>query len=289
VRFIRRLIWRSGPHDDVAEGHDQTPVSAAPPPDEPATAGGGKASAPPVVCPSCAFTLDPAPLRSRRCPSCRQRITVRRLDGRTVLLVDDAVPIFDRERQRVADQLRWTDQRTRWLALAGIVRAPAARLAKLAAAPLSASVVEDSRTFYLSSAERAVRTARTAKRWPEVARIRRQQAAELYAAAGAPIPPPDEVIAAHREGALAELRGLSSVSDTAELVSAGCCRICRADDQATFRIPVELRTPRLPHEGCAKGLCGCHWWLALPGPKTRQRKRRAKAPIAAPPLPEKMA
>jgi hypothetical protein len=289
VGFIRRLFRRSGPHDEVADDHDHpAPAEASPPPDEPATAGDGTASPPPVVCPSCAFTLDPAPLRSRRCPSCRQRITVRRLDGRTILLVDDAVPIFDRERQRVADQLRWTAQRTRWLALAEIVRAPTARRAKLAAAPLSSSVVEDSRAFYLSSAERAVRAARTAKRWPEVARIRRQQAAELYAEAGAPVPPPRDVISAHREGTLAELRGLSSVSDTAELVSAGCCRVCRADDQKTFRIASELRTPRLPHEGCAKGLCGCHWWLALPAPRMTQRKRRAKAPIA-PPAPEKMA
>jgi hypothetical protein len=286
VSFIRRLFGGPRPDDEDATSRDEleSPEPASlPEPEAPIES--ARPPGPSAVCPYCAFLLEPAPLRTRRCPSCRQQINVRRVDGRSVLLVDDAVPIFDRERQRVADEQRWMTERLAWLALADLVRAPAARRLRLAGAPVSASVVEDSRALYLSSAESAVRSARAARRWPEVARIRRQQAAELYRGAGAPIPPPDAVIAAHREGMLAELRALSSVSDTAELVSAGCCRVCRADDERTFRIASELRTPRLPHDGCAKGLCGCQWWLAMRTPKTRRRKRPAKTP-SAPPLHE---
>jgi hypothetical protein len=132
----------------------------------------------------------------------------------------------------------------------------------------------------MDSAERMVRSARTAKRWAEVARLRLQQAAELNRDAGPSVPPPEQVIALHREGMLAELRALASVSNTAELVSTGCCRICRVDDEKTFRINAELRVPRLPHEGCTKGLCGCHWWLAMPAPKKTRRRRTATIPAA---------
>ena len=52
--------------------------------------------------------------------------------------------------------------------------------ASLAEAPLSAEVVAAARTLYLAAVANAVRRARRAKRWPEVARIRRQQAAALF-------------------------------------------------------------------------------------------------------------
>ena len=73
---------------------------------------------------------------------------------------------------------------------------------------------------------------------------------------------------------LAELRALQEAYTDAELVSVGCCRICRADDGRVFKIAAELRVRRLPHEGCTKGLCGCEWWLAMPLPKKRRRGAR---------------
>lgn len=235
------------------------------------------ASAP---CPYCAYVLRPPPVRSRRCPSCRQQINVRRLEGRSVLLVDTAVPVFYRERRRTADFQQMAVERDRWLGLAGIVRAPIARRVRLAEATLSASVVDDARTLYLASAERAVRAARKGKRWHAVDRIRRQQAAEVYRDAGAPRPPPDDVIALHREAMLAQLRALGTFSQVAEVVSTRCCQICRADDRQTFRIATELATSRLPHAGCPKGLCKCQWWVAMPAPKAVRRKRRAKVTSA---------
>ena len=65
----------------------------------------------------------------------------------------------------------------------------------------------------------------------------------------------------HQEGATAELRGIAEISRNAELVSARCCAACRGDDRVVVRIVQELRAPRLPHAGCPKGLCRCHWDL----------------------------
>lgn len=279
VTFIRRLFGRPRP-EDVAT----TPTGILEPTIEDAMEERDDASsdvAPSASCPSCGYLLQPAPARSRRCPSCRQQIHVRRIDGRSVLLADSAVPIFDRERQRSADEQRWTAERERWLGLAELVGAPANRRARLADAAPSEAAVDEARDLYMTNAERQVRSARTAKRWQRVARLRRQQAAELYRAAGAPVPPPESVIALHRDGMVAELRALASVSSVAELVSMGCCHVCRADDEKTFRIAAELRDPRLPHEGCTKGLCGCHWWLAMPAPKRVPKRRTADAPVRA--------
>jgi hypothetical protein len=118
-----------------------------------------------------------------------------------------------------------------------------------------------------------VRTARADKRWKVVSRIRRAQALNLYEEAGRPVPPPDDVLDLHREALLAELRALQTTSKVAELASAGCCAACREDDGHSFPITVELRTPRLPHADCPKGLCGCDWFLAkAPPPKRRRRK-----------------
>ena len=286
MSFLRRLFGSTGPRDgsppvseDVASGPVE-PAPVAPPP-----------PAPTASCPYCAVVLEPPPVRNRLCPSCRRPIVVRRIEGRTVLLVDSVVPIFDRELQRAADEQLWTSQRDRWLGLAAYVRAPVAQRERLAEAHLSASVVDDCQALYLAAAERAVKAARTAKRWPEVARIRRQQASALYAEAGEPVPPSDEVVALQRDALLADLRALAEVSARAELVGTGCCRACKADDSGIFPIAAELRQPRLPHAGCPKGLCGCQWWLATPEPKSSRGKRRRRSvpsgsPATASPTPD---
>jgi hypothetical protein len=84
----------------------------------------------------------------------------------------------------------------------------------------------------------------------------------MWRVAGSPVPSPAEFIAMYREGVAAELRGIAEISRNAELVSARCCGACRGDDRVVVRIAQELRTPRLPHAGCPKGLCRCHWDLA---------------------------
>jgi len=271
VTFIRRVFGR-GTVNEMDPEEQPEPVLEEPAlaPTEPASA------APPVACPYCAYPLDPPPERSRRCPSCHQLVVVRRIEGRTVHLVESSVPIFDRERQRVIDLGTWTTDRDHWITLAHGVHAPLLGDAPFTDSEPSPETVEAARALYVASAESAARTARVAKRWAELARIRRQEAGALFRAAGSPVPPPDDVVALHREGMLAELRALTPIYTDAELVSAGCCRPCRADDGKVFKIAAELRLPRLPHEGCPKGLCGCEWFLAMPLPKRRRRTTRPK-------------
>ncbi len=275
--FLRRLMGQAGQAEEPPAVPDE-PALEHPEP-ETIEAPSAELAAP---CPYCGHPIDPPPERNRRCPSCRQPIVVRHVDGRSVLLVESAVPIFDRERQRTIDEATWTVERERWLALADGVHAPAARRGRLAEAELSAKVVDASRSLYLSSVEVAVREARRAKRWPEVARIRRQQAATLFSEAGSSVPPPDPIVELHRDGMLAELRALQVDYTDAELVSVGCCRTCRADDGKVFRIAAELREPRLPHADCPKGLCGCEWWLAMPAPRKRRRSAKPRVAEAAP-------
>jgi hypothetical protein len=231
---------------------------------------------PAAACPYCAMPLSPPPARSRSCPHCRRPIAVRRYEGRLVLLAEDAVEIFDGLRQREEDEARWTTEREHWLTQAGHVFADPDRRARLAAAPISGEVVAESRALYLHAVDAAVKQARGEKRWKVVSRIRRNQAANLYTAAGRPIPPPDDAVDAQREALLAELRGLQTTSTVAELASAGCCLTCRADEGRSFMIAAELKTPRLPHEGCTKGLCACDWWIAQAAPK-KPRRRKATA------------
>lgn len=230
-----------------------------------------------IACPYCATPLDPPPVRPRLCPHCRQPIAVRHLDGRLVLLTEDAAPVFDEQRQREQDEITWTHARSRWLALAGHLGASEAKRDRLAAAPLTAETVDACRALYVDAADTAVRAARRAKRWKDVFAIRRAEAANLYADAGRVMPPPPDVLDLHRDAMLAQLRDLAATSRMAELASAGCCGTCRRDGDKAFRIDAELKAARLPHEGCPKGICGCEWWISTEDPKTRRRRRRSPA------------
>jgi hypothetical protein len=266
ISFLRWLLGlnRSGQRAEV-------PVEVAlPPPQPPAPA-----PVTPVACPNCGVVLDPPPDHTRLCPRCRCRIVVRHSDGRAIYLTQAAVEVFEAERQRGIEVQTWTRERRRWLHLARLAGAPADRQRHLADAPLTAAAVQSSRTLYLVAAERAVRAARRDKRWDDVARIRRRQAAAIFEEAGGSLPPADEIVALHREGVAATLRALEAVSREAELVGASCCPACRADNERIFRIADELRTPRLPHAGCPRGICTCDWWPVLRDPATKRRRRRA--------------
>jgi hypothetical protein len=227
--------------------------------------------------------LDPPPDRTRLCPSCRHKIVVRHSDGRAIYLTEAAVEVFEAERQLEIERQAWTRERRRWLHLARVAGAPAELRRRAAVAPLSIAAVRSSRDLYLDAAESAVRAARRAKRWDEVARIRRRQAAALSEEAGGSAPPADEIVALYREGVAATLRALATVSREAELVGASCCHACRIDNERIFRIADELRTPRLPHAGCPRGLCACDWWPAVHDPATKRRHRRRStvSPAAA--------
>jgi hypothetical protein len=283
--FLRRLLGGGQPDTraesqlevaDVATSDSQVVMTSEPP----ATAA-GPARRPTAACPYCAVLLDPAPERGRLCPRCRRPIVVRRVDGRRVLLTKEALDVFEGERDRESRERIWADERRRWLALAKGVSAPDNRVTHLGSMPPSEAVVAASKDLYLAAAERAVRAARRDKKWDVVAGIRRAQVAALYRAAGSPIPAPDEFVALHREWSVATLRSLVGFGDRVELVAAGCCAICGRDNDGVFRIAAELRTPRLPHEACPKGLCPCDW-SPLPDAKPRARRPGRPASPRAP-------
>jgi hypothetical protein len=225
--------------------------------------------------------LDPAPTSSRLCPRCRHRIVVRHADGRAIYLTEAAVEVYEAERQREVSEQTWAQERRKWLQLANLVAVPAERRQRLAGAPLSAATVQAARALYLTAAERGVREARQEKRWEDLARIRGRQAAALFEEAGHRPPVPAEILDLYREGITATLRGLALHAREVELVGAACCAPCRADNERTYKIADELRTPRLPHPDCPRGLCACDWWPTVrQAPKKGQRRRRTTAAAA---------
>jgi hypothetical protein len=228
-------------------------------------------------CPYCAKRLDPAPTTSKRCDRCRQRIVVKHIDGAAVYLTEAAVKVFEAERLRVLSSGRWTRERDRWLGYANAAGAPAERIAALTAARLSDDVVGAARKLYLTTVDRAFRTARNDRDWDTAARLRREEATLLHRAAGSPSVPPADVVALYREGVAAALKGVGEIARDAELVGARCCDACRADDGMVVRISAELRAPRLPHADCPKGLCRCDWDLPARHRQTLRRYLRKKA------------
>ncbi len=248
-----------------AAAHRPTPARAAPAP-----------SAIAASCPYCALLIEPPPASSRGCPRCRHRIIVKRVDGRVVYLTEAAILFFDAERRRDASSRRWTRERQRWLKLAAAAGAPAERAARLAAAHVAEDVVEAARTLYMTTVERSFRSANRDRRWDDASRLRREQAMALFRLAGSPLTPPEEIVKLQQDGAAAELRGIAKIARDAELVSAACCDVCRADDGRICSITEELRVPRLPHPGCPKGLCGCRWDLAVRDQTTLRRYRRRR-------------
>jgi ketosteroid isomerase-like protein len=214
-----------------------------------------------VSCPYCGRLLETPPAASRACPRCHQRIVVKHADGRAVYLATDAVPIFESERRRAASYGRWTRERQRWLKLAAAAGAARERAEWLAAAPPSDEVVESARALYMTTLERLFRSAKADRRWEEASRLRREQTMTLFRLAGSPSPPPEALVELKRDAEVAALRGIAQIAREAQLVSADCCDICRADDGRISRIAQEVRAPRLPHQGCPTGLCRCRWAL----------------------------
>ena len=205
------------------------------------------------------------------------------MDGRAIYLTEAAVLVFEAERKRMANAGRWTRERARWLKVASAVDAPPERLAKLERAPLSEEVVAASRALYMTTIDRSFRTAKRERRWVDASRIKREHAQVLFRLAGSPLPPPEDAVQAHREAAAASLHGVAEMSREAELVSRRCCDVCDADDGHTFKIAAELRTPRLPHAGCSRGLCRCDWFLAVRDQSMVRLnlRRRARAEVSA--------
>jgi len=256
------------PTDDL---EDATQISSTRPVPVEATA----------YCPYCASLLQPPPDATRRCPRCRQRIVVRHIGTRAVYLAEAVLPFFEAERQR------WARERDRWLDLARASGAAADPVQHLATEPLSEAGVAAARALYMSTVDRSFRIAKSDRRWEEAARIRYDQALALFRIAGSTAPPPEEVVKLHREGVVADLQGIGEVSKDAELRGASCCETCQVDEGRVVRIAEELRSPRLPHRGCPKGLCRCRWFLSARDQEFLseflRRQARANRRLTAPP------
>ena len=242
-----------------------------------------------AACPYCAVLLQPAPASSQRCARCRQRIVVKRVDGRAVYLTEAAVPVFQAERRRIASAGRFQRERARWLKLAAAAGAPSDRATRLAAAQLSEET--------LGRLPDALHDHRQARDPGSKARAAMGGccADRAYTCAG-PVPRGGLARAAARGdrqappgGTGAELRGIAEIARDAQLVAASCCDACRVDDGRVLRIAAGARTPRLPHDGCPKGLCRCRWELAQPiGPRSSATSdadpgRTRRPPGARPP------
>ncbi len=229
-------------------------------------------------CPYCGVLLDPPPASSRKCDECQQRIIVKRIDSRAVYLAGAALPVFAAERRRLANSARLTRERNRWLDLAAAAGAPSRGVAQLRSARASDANVAAARALYVLAVERTFRMAKRDKEWDAAARLRRDEAIAIYRAEGSRRPPSAEVVRLYQDGVAAELRGIAEISRDAQLLAASCCEACRADDELVTRIAAELRQPRLPHAGCPRGLCRCHWDLAARDRTTIRRYLRRRSP-----------
>ena len=225
----------------------------------------------PAACPTCGRLLDDIPTTARRCISCRQRIVPKRLDGRTVLLAEAVVPLFEAERRRLVDGGRLMRECGQWLRLAALVGASPdvleARARAVAAHP-TREAVASAQKLYAATVDRACRAARQSKDWRTLADLRFRQARAYHRASGAPIPPEPAVVALHRDAIDATLRAIAEISREAQLAAAVCCDACSSGNGQIVRISVERKEPSLPHADCPVGLCGCRWEL-------RERRRAA--------------
>jgi len=215
----------------------------------------------PAFCPYCALFLVPPPETSRPCVRCERLIVVKRVEGHLVFLTEAAIEVFEAERRRSADLERWTSERVQWLKLAIGLDPNAEDVDRLGSAPISEEAVVSARNLCLAIVDRRLRDLELEERWEEASDLGHEQAAVMHRLAGSPVRPPDDVIAIHRRAASADLRWIARVAKEAELDGAACCSTCQADNGRTSQIEAELETPRLPHEGCPKGLCRCQWDL----------------------------
>jgi hypothetical protein len=184
----------------------------------------------------------------------------------------------------MADERAWTTARRYWLELAVSVQAPPDLCRQVVEMPLTDRAVEAARAVYRTAADHSVHDARKAGQWVRIIRIRQAEAEALYQDAGSPVPPPADIVAMYREAKSAVLLSLATHSPVAELAGSSCCPTCRGEDGGLFKIAAELRKPRLPHEGCPRGLCGCDWFVAMPdvSPKRKRRRKRQSPAGSAP-------
>jgi hypothetical protein len=219
--------------------------------------------------------LDPRPTASRRCSQCRERIVVKRLEGGVLYLTGPAAAALEAGQRHIKETARLARIRDRWLAQASAVGASPAAIDRIGRVTASEEGVQAARALYLGAASRAFVAANRERRFAEAASIRRAHVQALVREQGAAAPVTDEVIALYRDAMSAELKSQREFGRDAELVAAPCCDACAVDNGLVVRITEEVKSARLPHAGCPKGVCQCRW---LPA---RVAGRRAVAKVGS--------
>ena len=240
-----------------------------------------------AYCPYCASLLQPPPDATRRCPRCRQRIVVRQVGTRTVYLAEAALPVFEAERRRAMNAERWGRERDRWLDLARESGAAADRVPHRPGSPSRRPTWPPRvpSTCRPSTARSGSPGANVdGRRQPRSATTRRSSCS------GSPARRPHRRTRSSSSTARAWRRSCTAIGEVAkdaELRGASCCESCRVDEGRVVRIAEELRSPRLPHRGCPKGLCRCRWFISARDQaflsEFLRRQARANRRLTAPP------
>ena len=231
-------------------------------------------------CPYCAQLLVPAPTTHKRCPRCRQRVMVRRVEDRVAFLTEASVAIFESERRRVAESKHWIGPRNQWIRLAEAAGARPDKVAKVNESLATPESVYAARSVYFAAVDRSVKDARADHDWPLAVRIRRAQAAAVSKLEGSPIPPPDDAVELHRDAAAigaARHRGAGEGGRARRraVLPRLRCR-CRA------HVPDQRGAPPAPSAPCR--LPARPLRLPLAAERPRSREPRAPAPSGRPRL-----
>lgn len=198
---------------------------------------------PTTACPACGTVLDPPPTRTRKCPHCSEKITVRTIDGTRYLLSPQQV----RERENA-------DRRHIILRFANEIGVDEARFNERAA-----STTSDGDTFWSLANERALELI------PEVAydwlklRDHYKVMADFLEFEGRD---PSQIDHQSIQAAL-RYELLSGRSPDQIMRVVGCeCEPCGKGEE-TYRLgdlDVNGRLP-IPHSGCDRDRCKCWFWV----------------------------
>ena len=214
-------------------------------------------------CPYCAQLLVPAPTTHKRCPRCRQRVMVRRVDDRVAFLTE-----------AVGRGLRGGAAARRREPALDRAPQPWIRLAEAADAPAGQGR-EGQRELATpeSRLRRAIRVLRR-RRPRREGRRAPSTTGRLPSASGAPRRSPCSKAgrladpAAGRRGRAAPGRGGDRAARDPGARQGGRARrravlpAVRRRPGHIYRINAELHEARLPHADCPSGLCACRWRLS---------------------------
>lgn len=202
----------------------------------------------PPACPSCGVILDTFPSRTRKCPSCKQKLVVRtrRSDRAKLLLTESQGRVFDTERSR--DAKRNKAIRHSLLHL-GCSKRDFELIENELARRFGVALPGDT---YCVLANSAIKEPMLNKEWHRVGMIQWGMARWLYEEGR-------EHIQMQREAYKADLLHHLSQGRTHVRVVSGSCNECRKNDGRVFSVSDALNSAIIPNERCKNGWCICLW------------------------------